>query len=58
MLKVLDHNGGSDEFNPVWLMVDSVRVATASRFASCPGCAASWPSRLVTSSKNRFRQLP
>ena len=23
MLKVLDHNGGSDEFNPVWLMVDS-----------------------------------
>ena len=23
MLKVLDHNRGSDEFNPVWLMVDS-----------------------------------
>ena len=23
MLKVLDDNGGSDEFNPVWLMVDS-----------------------------------
>jgi DNA-directed RNA polymerase subunit beta' len=23
MLKVLDHNNGSDEFNPIWLMVDS-----------------------------------
>ena len=23
MLKVLDHNNGSDQFNPIWLMVDS-----------------------------------
>ena len=23
MLQVLDHNNGSDEFNPIWLMVDS-----------------------------------